>query len=42
MSTIALLLPVNISETVMNRILVPKDDQYGIWQSNSHVTVDVT
>jgi len=44
MSTIALHLTLNISETVRDRGLVPKDHQqemaYGL--SNGHVTDDVT
>jgi len=44
MSTIVSHSPLNISETVRARGLVPKDHQYGIGQgvTNSHVTVDVT
>jgi len=43
-STIALYLTLNISETVRDRGLVPKDCQYEMAYglSNGHVTVDVT
>jgi len=44
MSTIALHSTLNISETVRDRGLVPKDHQYEMvyGESNGHVTDDVT
>jgi len=44
MSTIASYLPLNISKTVRDRGLVPKDHQYEMayGESNGHVTDDVT